>query len=100
MAWQAANTILGDAATFAADSAEYFAHIHLAQVYATLASVPSDVLTGIRLAQAEHHIRTIGLQDEAEQAVSEQLNADTVGPATSGNTDNSNVFPLNNNNNH
>ena len=76
LAWQAANNILGDASQFAPDSAEYFAHIHLAQVYASLASVPNDVLTGLQLAQLEHNFLTRDVQERAEQEVSDQLQPD------------------------
>ena len=105
LAWQAANNLLGEAAQFEASSAEHSSRVSLAQVYATLAGVSSDVLTGIQLAQLTNHLvqaqqaHQQQVQDQVQQEVAEQLgavgsDADFNDGTAGANGPSGNVIPL------
>jgi hypothetical protein len=74
LAWQAANNLLSEASQFEAASAEHSSRVALAQVYATLAGVSSEVLTGIQLASLTNHV----VKAQAQQ-VQDQIREDIVG---------------------
>ena len=70
MAWQAANSLLGAANQIEdQETYEYGNLISLAQVYASLASVPGEVLIGLQLSALESAVQSQQAQQAAEEIV-------------------------------
>jgi len=61
------------------EAQEWWGNLQIAQVYATLAAVPAEVLVGLELESLETHYRSRDLQEKFQKDVSEKLSGDGDG---------------------